>query len=421
MFKFLILIGLVLILVFSALNQESDTIIKNTTLKDLNISKTAVDYSEDFKTLGFSGQKKLVEDSQGNVYIAYRKKVNSYYEIFVSKLSKNADNNFQTIYSENVSRFSNKVNQRVPSISIDSKDNIYLVWYGTDSAKEENNRQIKYSSSQDGGKTWSKLVNVSFVEGFKKQNLWQEHPDILVGKNDKLFVVWEGKDKENNNQQIKFAKSKDGSSWTNWKNIQPGAGSQSRPTILQDKDGLIYVFMYSRKGQKEHQIWYSTSNDEGETWSKWENISKSNNDSRHLAAVVDNQNVIHIVWREYNPENKRTQIRYSQLNGRQWSSSKIISKSGTYQYFPQIGLDKNNKVYVVWWETSKRYEYPEEDPQEGNLYLSILQDQNFSPTQLISTKAYFPNIIQKSAIDGSYIIYSTKGKNFSINFTEIKL
>lgn len=359
--------------------------------EDSKVNSILVDVSEDYKALGFSGQKKLVLDSKGNIYVAYRKKSNNYYEIFVAKLKED-----EVVFKKNVSDINNKANQRVSSIAIDSKDNLHLIWYGADSNKPEGDRQIKYSSSKDGGETWSKPINISYVSGYKNQSLWQEHPDIWVGKNDNLFVVWEGKDQESSNQYIKFSKSKDGKDWSEWKDINISSGSQSRPTIIQDKNGVLYIFMYSKQNLNNHQIWYSISSNEGESWSEWKNISNSSQDSRHLSATLDSKNRLHLTWREFSSKNRKTQIMYSNFDGKGWSKKEVVSESDAFQFFPSIGVNLADTLIVSWLENANKSNFPEDDPEEGISYIATKKssEELFSNRLLIAEKSNFPSVVK---------------------------
>ncbi len=420
----LIIVVLTAILIsFKTAQKQVSTDVSMKETKDFMINNILVDVSEDYKALGFSGQKKLVSDSKGNIFVAYRKKANNYYEIFVAKLKKDGDVSYKVDFIKNVSIVDNKASQRVPSIAIDSRDNLHLIWYGADSNNPDGDRQIKYSGSQDGGETWSKAVNISYVEGYKNQTLWQEHPNILVGGDDNLFVVWEGKDKDSNNQLIKFSKSKDGKDWSGWKDINLSSGSQSRPTIIQDKNGLLYVFMYSKQNLNNSQIWYSISLNEGGSWSEWKNISNSSQDNRHLSVTLDSKNRLHLTWREFSLSNRKTQVRYAKFDGKDWSKSEIVSESATFQFFPQIGVSIDNSLFITWLETDKESEFPEDNPHEGTSYLVVKKEAeaSFSEKLQIAKDSFFPNILSQSKTQNSLILFSTKELNFPIYLSKIIL
>ena len=330
-----------------------------------------IDKSEDIASLGYSGQRKIVKDRIGNFYIAYRKKYNGYYEIFVAKLVKGNNEKWLVFGTDKPIAFI-KSDQRVPSIAIDSNDIVHVVWYGSDSEDSPGNRQIKYSKSNDGGNTWDHWKNISPVLGYSGENYWQEHPDIFVGPKNEVYIVWEGKDAKNDHQQVKFSKSTDnGQSWQAWINISVSPNnSQSRPTIIQDSTGKLHVFMYSSFGGRIHQIWYSYSEDQGNSWSAWKNVSNSSFDSRHISASIDGKDNLHVVWRAKYDNESPVQIYYSVLDNSGWSKPVIVARSKYNQFFPNVTVDKNGIPYVIWMETEKDYGFPKEWPERGKIYIS---------------------------------------------------
>jgi hypothetical protein len=375
-----------------------------------------VDESEDIKGLGYSGQNKVVSNSKNQLFVTYRKKVNEKYSIFVARLILK-DGALQIEKSINVSEQSeNLPSQRVGSLLIDFKDNIHLVWYGEDK-NGDSGRQIKYAKSEDDGETWTEPVIISLVEGFNKENLWQEHPSVAADRDGVVYVSWEGKDKTHPNQQIKFSKSSDGKSWSNWKNILPGPSSQSRPNILVNSNGGLFILAYSRNGLENQQIWLSKSADQGESWSEWQKISNSETDSRHTDAVMDSSDNLHIVWRQETPASK-AQIYYSIFNGEESSQPVPVSFEETYQLFPQIGLGENNQIFVTWLQTNQKSSFPEDDPETGDSYLSFkdLSQKDFNPKKLVSQNSVYPNILLNSFLPSQTIVIFSelKGSSFPV-------
>lgn len=357
-----------------------------------------IDDTEDIKTLGFSGQDKIVMNSRGEVFIAFRKKVQGKYAVHVAAAKLNGGK-VEISEVKSVSPQDAKIadGQRVPSLAIDQKDNLHIVWY---SDVGKGGRQIKYSNSTDGGDSWSEPVVVAFVEGFGGEDLWQEHPSIFAGEQT-LFIAWEGKDAEHKNQQIKFSKSVDGKEWTKWINVGPGIDSQSRPTILQDKNKTLFIFAYSRNGLTNQQIWYTKSEDQGSTWSPWVRVSEGDTDARHQDSILDNRNIIHIAWRQY--KDNKTRIFYRQLKDGILGPIEEVPAENNYQFFPQLGFS-GNKIFLVWFESQKSG-FPQEDPKNGEVVIALKESNGFEKRFL--TGGIYPNVLSGLSVNnGTVILYA---------------
>lgn len=331
-----------------------------------NSAQTTFGTSEDNKSLGYPDARKIVRDSNGNLYAAFRKKYNSYYQIFVSK-SSNGGTSWTTPTTP-ISTVPGAYNQRVPAIAIDSNNTLHVVWYGQDATYSgANERQIKYSKSTDGGNNWSNWRNIAPVTGYSGSALWQEHPVIYIDAANSLYVVWEGEDSANDSPQAKFTKSTDGGNfWTPWVNVAPLSTNQSRPTVAVDSSGKIFVIAYGFwSGTGRQNILFATSTNGGSSFSSWNAISPANLDQRHPSAAIDSGNKIHLVWRE--ESGSRTVVRYSKYTSPNWATAATISATSSYyQFFPSIA-NASGAQYVVWTETTAASSYPSENPSTGRI------------------------------------------------------
>lgn len=360
---------------------------------------TLVDQTQQIKSMGYTDSRKLVRDSAGALYVAYRKKFKLHYEtayhIFVAASRDNGRtwtvlNNNHPI--EDVGDF----NQRVPSIAIDRQDRLHVVWYGPDAAgAHSDENQIKYVASADGGATWSAWRNIAPVAGYAGQERWQEHPTIFIGDsatgndNDNdadeqtLYVVWEGRDEwYNRAAQIKLIQSHDGGhSWTSWQNLAPTKYSRSRPSLVSHGDTL-YAFAYgSRSGLQ--QILYTISTDGGAAWSAWRLVAASAQDQRHVSAAIDQRGIVHIVWRQPPfqgalAEGRNSQIYYASFDGVTWRAPTRVGSQGGAQTYPSIAVDAENTVWITWLETTDPYDFPNDAPTTGTVYYVAKNEQGWS-------------------------------------------
>lgn len=77
--------------------------------------------------------------------------------------------------------------QASPCAAVDGNDVIHVVWHGTDATNGQT--QIKYSKSTDGGNTWSAVTNLTNTGSYG-----QFYPSITIDSNNNLYVLFNGID-----------------------------------------------------------------------------------------------------------------------------------------------------------------------------------------------------------------------------------
>ncbi|MEM7530873.1 MAG: sialidase family protein [Chloroflexota bacterium] len=352
-----------------------------------------VDIIDDNKGMGYPDSRKIAEDSQGNLYIAYRKKHKqggkSRYHIFVSKSTDGGQS--WSVPNDQPIDETGAFTQRVPSIAIDSRDVLHVVWYGTDVVNSGNNqRQIKYARSTNGGQQWSTWQNIAPVLGYKDESLWQEHPVIAVGADDALYIVWEGRDSDNRKStQTKFTCSTNGGrSWKAWTNVNRQSVNRSRPTVVATSNGTVHVFAYGYAETGQQIVWIQ-SNDQGQTWSEWQRVAPSNKDQRHVSVAVDSQDRIHVAWRQQldsgSPVSQAVYALYDGLGSNQgWYPAEVVgSNIVEYQFFVNISIAANDTPCVAWTETPNSSKYPSDAPVDGTICFVYKVNGQWSERELI--------------------------------------
>ncbi len=361
-----------------------------------DLERIAVDTTSDPQVTGYPDSRKVVRDSRDNLYVAYRKKIeDGSFHIFVAKMAAK-DNEF-TNTKQSIETELLPYTQRVPSLAIDDKDTLHVVWYGEDSASAgEDDRQIKYTRARvvaNGKLKWEPVIApAGIITGFASitppPTLWQEHPVIFAAPKQSLYVVWEGKDREHpQHAQVKWIKSRDGGkTWSEWQNI-PGDATRyySRPTIIATPDGRkLYVLAYATAEDGTTQIVWTQSLDNdadpGDRWDQWryvsdldgDGLSDSRQDQRHLSVVMDSRQTLHLLWRQQpdgDAQVANTQIHhatYTQAGG--WQPATLLMQNFTInQSYPSITVDKDDRLWAVWSETVVASQTGQE-PESGEIH-----------------------------------------------------
>lgn len=360
-----------------------------------HITSSLVDMTEDVKAMGYPDGRKVVRDQFGHLYVAYRKKYKqaqlTAYHIFVAKSLDNGIT-WQVLNRGQPVEKAGDYNQRVPAIAIDSQGIIHVVWYGKDAqhnGNEEN--QIKYVRSSDGGNSWSAWQNIAPVIGYNDQPFWQEHPTLYIDAADTLYVTWEGRDSYYvNSSQVKLVRSVDrGKRWSTWINIAPSQANHSRPALVATVHGDLYLLAYGRAGTSQ-QILYTHSSDSGKRWQQWSAIAPSFQDQRHLSVDTDSQGNLHVVWRQVPDQlfgQGEARIHYAHFEGERWSVPlQIAPNTPGAQTFPSIGIDQHDVLWITWSTTQAPYAFPNDAPEQGRISYMVKTSAGWSESYTLVTE-----------------------------------
>ena len=383
----LCLLGVIMLLLASDAEDLMHWVQPATLHLDQPPASNVIDYMEDFRGMGYPDARKVVRDGQGNLYVAYRKKAQRVYHIFVAK-SRDNGNSWQVLNANQPIEDVGPYTQRVPALAIDGNDRLHLAWYGNDAQNKHDARQIKYARSLPGGAGWTQWADGAFwrslgdVAGYTTaEDLWQEHPALYVnGAN--VYVVWEGLDQGHPSGQIKFARSTDsGEHWTGWRNIYPLPKLRfSRPTLMVtyvDAQRYLFVTAYAKLGSGVAQIYWSRSADNGNQWTVWQTVDPGTTDQRHVSLARDSHDRLYLVWRELTSATE-SMLRYRVYDpalgagAGDWvaPASTIAAAAGSCLLFPSIALTAGDHVWVSWTQsTAACASLPNEDLRDGQIWL----------------------------------------------------
>lgn len=239
-----------------------------------------------------------------------------------------------------------------PSISSDGRGHMCIVFEGTD--EKTGLADVFCSLSDDRGKTWTPRVDVSPTVAVSTR------PRVAIEKSGAIDIVWNDTAYGENNPDIFFTRSTDGGrSWSRPANISMTPGASRDPELAIGPDDKIHV-VFAETPESDvsaRDIYYSSSSDNGKTWlrdSRLENVSKTKADSSEPSIAVGGDGIVHVAWKEENASAiDRPQIFYSRRTEAGWSPDTNVSQNLRYSYHPVIACGADGKVYINWLDRAK--------------------------------------------------------------------
>lgn len=228
---------------------------------------------------------------------------------------------------------------------VESQGKIYAVWQSF----LANKSSVAFAKSNDNGTTFIPAIEIS------DNSKDSAFPQLTVYDNH-VYVVWLERTPGDVTNLI-FTKSDDeGTTFSTPVAITNHVGGNSGiPKI--SADGNYVYLMWEDNGAKNYDVFLSSSNDSGNTFSSIPtNISNNTGDSGAPQMIVDGNN-IYAVWMDDTPGN--FDILFSKSIDGGTTFAKPVNVSGNLQDsgYPQFVVIGNN-VYVAWTNaiTDKNYD-----------------------------------------------------------------
>jgi hypothetical protein len=229
-----------------------------------------------------------------------------------------------------------------PSITVDSNGYVHIVWENPISG----NVEILYKRSTDGGATWGATKRLTWTTGYS------ERSSLVNDSNDEMHLIWT--DNTPGNDEIFYMKSTDGgSTWTTAKRLTWNTGfSHSRKGCLSvDSLGRVHVVWHD-KTPGNIEVFYKRSTNGGVTWEASKRLTWTSGDSCQPQITMDSNNDIHIVWYDWPPNNPEIYYKRSTNGGVSWFPSERLSWNSGFSFSPALAADSNNVVHVVWYDNT---------------------------------------------------------------------
>ena len=310
-----------------------------------------------------------------NVYVVWRDNSTGNEDIYFSKSSDGGLN-----FNEPVNLSNNVGDSAFPRLQIVGK-NIYVTWYDYTTGQSD----IYFAKSIDDGNSFE-VSNLSDNEGVS-YNPW------LAAFKNNVYVIWNDEtpdlhklnitkpknvDVTIGSLDILFALSRDGGFTFDISNLSNSKGFSWNPRISVNQN-YVYV-VWNEKTESSDEIFFSVSNDNGETFSNQINLSNSSGGSID-AAIEVSENHVYVIWQESGAGN-HIFFTMSENHGFSFNQPIKISNDG----LPQLTRDtqmvaSQNHLFIVWFNKST----------EGGVFFVRSEDYGKSFSKPVNLSGKVPN------------------------------
>lgn len=286
----------------------------------------------------FSPQRKCARDSKNNIYCVVCK--DSPFQIYLLKSS-----DFGKTWQEEKVNEDSSEGQFTPSIAIDSKDQIHVVWTGFGWGKNKENTNIQYrKKTKEGWQTQESITDVNFD---------QFDPVIAVDSKDNLHLVWYGRGFGKNSQVFNiFYRERDEKGWKDLELVTDSNFIQFSPTLAIDSKDEIHV-VWSGFGWGENKVFsniqYKKKTSIG--WGAQESVTDIANYQYLPSLAIDSKDNLHLVWdgRGWGQNSYYDNIQYRKRTKDGWQKIESVSDRVLDQCNPSISVDEQDQIHVVWY------------------------------------------------------------------------
>lgn len=206
-----------------------------------------------------------------------------------------------------------------------------------------------------------------------------KNPSIAIDSSNVSHVVWQ--DTVNGKQQIFYAKSSDGESWSTQKQLSTSTADSERPRIAAHSGSLYVVWQDAELGHEE--VYFLRSTDSGVTWGGSALVVANDNYlSTGPDIAVASDGTICIVWEDHRSGKREIYYSLNTNSGASFSGSgQIFAQSSSLSLnTPRVVADTNDLFHMVWFGGNDIYynnsQTPNSPVYEQNLSNSTYPSKN---------------------------------------------
>jgi hypothetical protein len=357
----------------------------------------------------FNSQRLLVRSSDGALHCVYVRidDIELTHQIFYANSTDGGVTWTEELVSDNIIM----AEQHYPCIAIDSKDNIHVTWHGFGWGVNFTVSNIQYRTRTVNG--WQTQ------EAITDKNVSQYAPIITIDSKDNIHIVWGGfgwgvnSDFTNIQYRMKTANG-----WQTQEAITDKDDSQRYPSMAIDsKDNVHVVWSVWGWGVNtdDRNIQYRMKTANG--WQTQEELTDKNSDQFYPCIAIDSKDNVHMVWNGWgwgiNIDFSNIQYRMKTSNG--WQTQEELTDKNSDQYAPSIAIDSKDNVHMVWhgwgWGTN---------PNVGNIQYRMRTVNGWQTQEAITDLPYdqwFPNLIWTMYPDFSSVKTNVPESGYAIIYS----
>lgn len=207
---------------------------------------------------------------------------------------------------------------------------------------------------------WGEAVNVSHSPNPS------DAPSLAVDPSGRVHIVWA--ETVNGNSLIYYSTSEDGNSWTTPLDIllTPGGGPAYIPVLKADDEGYLHI-VWRGASSVYYSYAYAPAAASAHAWSEPQPISPAGHSPDFPDLAIDEQNALHVLYAH--PVGNESGIYYLHSPGRAqpWFPATTVYVNPLEDRMvdkPRLAVAPDGTIHVVWAE----YDYPNTFPPKGIRY-----------------------------------------------------
>lgn len=238
----------------------------------------------------------------------------------------------------------------------DAPDTVFVLWQEIIFSGGSHGGDILFAKSDDGGRTFSKAINLSRSQGGDgkgriNREIWHNGSlDLAAGPHGALYAAWTEYD-----GPLWFSRSMDGGRTFSPAQRIAAAGKPARAPTLALGPGRIVYLAWTSGEDEAADIHLAKSTDSGASFGRPQPVAPSKNYSDAPKLAAGPGGVLHLAYAESaGGPFARYQVRYTRSTdaGRSFEAPREISSPMPGPFasaaFPGLSVDAQGRVYVLW-------------------------------------------------------------------------